>query len=136
MSATTVAAPEAPALVRDHGEAVQPARRSRPARVRPVGRSGRSLGPRARPAGFVPAPTLTPTTGLKARACVVDVAAAAPAPQPVARAVTRLTERGIAVVLVAGAMIVVAAVTVIALTAMRVTGDNAQPLSSSHAVQL
>jgi hypothetical protein len=79
---------------------------------------------------------LTPTIGPKVRACVVDVAAPAPAPLPVARAVTRLTDRGIAVVLVAGAMIVVAAVTVIALTALRVTGDNAQPLSSSHAVQL
>ncbi len=136
MSATTVAAPEALAPVHDLREAGQPARRIRPARVRPVRRSGRSTGPRARPVGFVPAPTLAPTAARRARACVVDAAAAAPAPQPVARMVTRLTDRGIAVVLVAGAMIVVAAVTVIALTALRVTGDNAQPLSSSHAVQL
>ena len=135
MSATTVEAPEAVAPVRNHREAVQPARRSAPARVRPVRRSGRSIGPRARPAGFVPVPRLTPSTGHRARACVVDFAAQAPAPQPVARIVTRLTDRGIAVVLVAGAMIVVAAVTVIALTALRVTGDNAQPLSTSHAVQ-
>ena len=47
----------------------------------------------------------------------------------------RLTDRGIAVILVAGAMIVLAAATVIALTAVRVTGESYQPASFSQAAQ-
>jgi hypothetical protein len=46
---------------------------------------------------------------------------------------TRLTDRGIAVILVAGAMIVMAALVVVGLTAVRVTGEDAQPLPASYA---
>jgi hypothetical protein len=48
---------------------------------------------------------------------------------------TRLTDRGIAVVLVAGVMIVVAAMTVVGLTALRVTSDDYQPRPSSQMSQ-
>jgi hypothetical protein len=59
-----------------------------------------------------------------------------PVAQPVrARPGVRLTERGVAVILVAGAMIVLAALTVVTLTALRVTGDSAQPLNPSYAAQ-
>lgn len=46
------------------------------------------------------------------------------APGPSVAPGWRLTERGIAVVLVAGLMIMVAALTVVALTATKVTGEG------------
>jgi hypothetical protein len=48
----------------------------------------------------------------------------------------RLTERGIAVILTTGVIIVVAALTVVCLTALRVTGESAEPLRASYAAQL
>ncbi|HET9647416.1 MAG TPA: hypothetical protein VFP34_04195 [Microlunatus sp.] len=47
----------------------------------------------------------------------------------------RLTERGIAVVVVTAAMLAVAAIAVVVPTALRVTGDNYQPLHTSQLVQ-
>jgi hypothetical protein len=44
----------------------------------------------------------------------------------------QLTERGIAVVLVTAAMLAVAAIAVLVPTALRVTGDNYQPLGTSQ----
>ena len=43
----------------------------------------------------------------------------------------RLTDRGVAVVLVVGLMIMVAALTVVGLTAMSVTGDGYQSMVSA-----
>ena len=47
----------------------------------------------------------------------------------------RITDRGIALVLLAVAMIAVAALAVIIPTALRVTGDNYQPLGTSQLAQ-
>ena len=76
-------------------------------------------GPVARPVGPVPAPSLRSAHRATARSCRVDVASTARA--------WRLTDRGIAVVLVLAVMITVAAVAVIGLTAWQVTGTDYQP---------
>lgn len=90
-----------------------------PVRVpaRPGRRSGRGTGPQARPAR----PVTGGTRVLRPQACAVE----APAPRPAAGgAGWRLTERGIALVLVTGLLIVTAALTVVGLTALRVTGER------------
>ena len=74
--------------------------------VRAADRSRDRLSP-------VPAPSLRSGRRAAVRSCRVDVAVPASG--------WRLTDRGIAVVLVLAAMIIVAAVTVIGLTAWRVT---------------
>lgn len=98
----------------------QPGRRiPSPRPLRPGRRSGRSNGPTSRPVGAVKAPTLTqPGSGVYA--CDVS--------RPVAAmsSTWRLTDRGIATVLVVATMIAVAAVSVIALTAARVTSERFQ----------
>ena len=48
------------------------------------------------------------------------------------RAAWRLTDRGIALVLVVAAMVAVAALAVLVPTALRVTGDNYQPIGTSQ----
>jgi hypothetical protein len=131
MSATTAAAPETFSQTRP-APSPRPLRPRRPSRSRPAARSGRALAPLARPVAFVPAPTLSPSFGSRARSCTVEAPTAMPAPVPT-RVRTRLTDRGVAVILVAGAMIVVAAVAVVGLTALRVTGDGAEPLTASYA---
>ncbi len=136
MSAATLSAPktEAASSERDLGRPV----RRQPARLRPAGRSGRSLAPRARPARPLAAPSLNPTTPVAGHACLGDTAsptaASLPAQAPV-RIRTSITDRGIAVILVATAMIVLAAVTVVGLTALRVTSDSYQPLPPAYAAQ-
>lgn len=109
--------------------------RSRPSRspARPS-RNGRGTAPRLRPAAL-PAPTIAPAgETTPARAC-------RPAPidrrEPPACAASpvsswRLTERGIAVVLVLVAMVAVAALAVVVPTAVRVTGDNYRPAGASQ----
>jgi hypothetical protein len=57
---------------------------------------------------------------LRPQACAVP----APVPTAAAGATWRLTERGIALVLVTGLLIVTAALTVIGLTALQVTGEG------------
>ena len=57
MSATIVEAPEALAPLVPRGRGAQPLRPRR-VRVRPAGRSGRSLAPRSRPTHPVEAPSL------------------------------------------------------------------------------
>lgn len=112
--------------------------RRRVARVRPVGRSGRRPAPRSRPLRQLAPPSLAPEVQRRAHACTGEAAApvVVSVPQPArSRTRTRLTDRGIAVILVAGAMIVLAAVTVVTLTALQVTGDGAQPLPASYAAQ-
>jgi hypothetical protein len=59
----------------------------------------------------------------------------APAPLAPAGSAWRLTERGIALVLVTGLLIVTAALTVIGLTALRVTGERYAGLGQTVLVQ-
>jgi hypothetical protein len=112
-----------------------------PTRLRPspFGQPGRrpptARGPVARPARPAPIPPqlladfrmaggsrglVPPCSNPAVRACRVNVAGSASASW-------RLTDRGIALILSLTAMIVVAAVTVIGLTAWRVTGPGYQP---------
>jgi hypothetical protein len=95
-----------------------------PNRLRPSaggqqGRSATARGPLARPVRPAPTPPQLLADGA-VRACRVDVAGPA-------ETSWRLTDRGIALILALTAMIVIAAVTVIGLTAWRVTGPGYQP---------
>lgn len=98
---------------------VRPRRRTRPAQG-----SGRDVGPRLRPAQPVSTRSPSRPVSSAARACVL------PAPVAVVRssrqAGWRLTDRGVAVVIVTALMIMVAALTVVGLTALRVTSDGYQ----------
>jgi len=87
-----------------------------PPQVRRPARAGSARGPLARPARPVPAPGRYTGRRAEVRSCRVEVAAG--------RAEWRLTDRGIAVVLVLAVMIAVAAVAVIGLTAWQVTGAD------------
>ena len=97
-----------------------------PSTARPVRRSTSARGPMARP---VPSGSSAPSAGgargvvppplNTVRACRVDPVHPGPTSW-------RLTDRGIAVVLALAAMIVLAAVTVIGLTAWHVTGPDYQ----------
>ena len=92
-----------------------PARPVRPA-IRPGRRDGRGGGPQARPARALRGSrTLARAGGRGCSPAVDTVSSSAP---------WRLTDRGIAVVLVTGMMIMVAALVVIGLTALRVTSDG------------
>ncbi|GAB2582394.1 hypothetical protein GCM10009593_21940 [Microlunatus antarcticus] len=88
-------------------------------------RPGPGVGPTARPRRlrFTAPAVAGSSTG--ARAC-----APARAVEPVSRS-WRLTERGLAVVLVMAAALVAASIAVVGLTALRVTGESYQP---SHSV--
>jgi hypothetical protein len=143
MSATTLATTEArPAATREavpdllgttrEGSRTRPLRR-RQGESRPGDRPGRSRGPRSRPAAFAPAPGPAAPARSGVRGCSVEQPASTR--RTAARVQTQLTERGIAVILVAGAMIVLAALTVVGLTALRVTGSGAEPLPPSYAAQ-
>ena len=90
----------------------------RPEVRRPAPRPASARGPVARPARPVPAPGLRSGRRPTVRSCRIDGA--------VPRS-WRLTDRGIAIVLVLAVMITVAAVTVIGLTAWQVTGADYQP---------
>lgn len=101
---------------------VPSARSSAPVRQRPR-RPGPGTGPGTRPTRVVPAPSLAPARPLRPQACrTVAGAAAAAAPAP-SRS-WRLTERGLAVVMVTAVLIVTAAVAVVGLTALRVTSES------------
>ncbi len=101
-------------------------RADRTTTVRPGRRRDSVTGPSARPVLFAPAPAaripaVSGPHGCQAEAAVVIAPLVSPS-------TWRLTDRGIAVALVAMLMIVVAALTVIGLTALRVTGESyAQP---------
>jgi hypothetical protein len=92
-----------------------------------------------RPAAPLPAPTLAPAASKprQPRACAAILS------ETVQRARTavpgrsswRITDRGIAVVLVVLAMVAVAALAVVVPTALRVTGDNYQPIGSTQLAQ-
>ena len=85
-----------------------------PPRLRRPVRPGSARGPLARPARLVPAPGIDTAQLVGVRSCRIQPAEA--------RAGWRLTDRGIAVVLVLVGMITVAALVVIGLTAWQVTG--------------
>lgn len=117
--------------------ATSPSRRLRPGtparKRRPGERPGRGVSPSPRSTTSWSTGPVTAAPALLARGCTVDLAPTVP--PATARVHTRLTDRGIAVILVAGVMLVVAAVTVVGLTAFRVTGDSAEPLPSAPFVQ-
>ena len=97
----------------------------RPRELRPGWGTGRRVRPQARPARPLAAPRLTPTTAALPTACRVERPLSDPA-SPVQRSTWRLTERGIALVLATGLAIAAAALVVVGLTAMRVTGESFQ----------
>jgi len=128
--------------IRPAGASVAPVSRSAGARRndhsvprplrRPARGSARTTKPALRPVSFCPSPALTARSTVPVRACVL------PAPEPeVSLAPTgatptwRLTDRGVAVVLVVGLMIMVAALTVVGLTAVKVTGEGNQATVSA-----
>ena len=98
---------------------VSSARSAAPVRQRPR-RPGPGTGPGTRPTRVVPAPSLAPARPSRPQACRAEARAAAPAP----RRSWRLTERGLAVVMVTAVLIVTAAVAVVGLTALRVTSES------------
>jgi hypothetical protein len=103
--------------------------RTRPALspTRHVGRAdGRGLRPGTRPARAVPPPSLAGSGRRTPQACLADADAGAVS--------LRLTDRGIAAVLVVGLMIMVTALVVIGLTASRVTGPGYVPSGQSQFV--
>lgn len=97
--------------------------------LRPGWGTGRQTRPRSRPTGPVPAPRLSPAPPPGARGCQVELLAPPVAPWvPTMPAATwRLTDRALALVLATTLAIAAAAVVVVSLTALRVTGDNYQP---------
>lgn len=110
----------------------------RPGRRRPAHGRGRAATPGLRPL-FAP----SPSTGrgdvepARTRACRPLRGAAAESTGNRRRESTpawRPTDRGIALVLVVAAMLTVSALAVVVPTALRVTGDNYQPVGTSQAV--
>lgn len=109
MTITTFEAPPRPDRVRRPTAGAQPATRRRPGRG-----SGRRARPQARPARPIAAPSLAPLRRPSSGSC-----AGPPLP-----AAWRVTERGLGVIMIAGLMIVAAAVAVISLTAFQVTSET------------
>jgi hypothetical protein len=103
--------------------------RARPALspTAPAGRAaGRGLRPNTRPVRAVPPPSLAAPARRTPQACVAE--------PTLSSASMRLTDRGIAAVMVVGLMIMVTALIVIGLTALRVTGPGYVPAGSSQLV--
>lgn len=90
--------------------------------VRPGRRSGRCPSPTSRPTGAVKAPVLRQVRS-RPRTCEVTGAV----PQS---STWRLTDRGITMILVVATMIAMAALSVIGLTAARVTSERFHPATS------
>lgn len=116
MNVSTLEAPQGVPAVGQPTTAPAPSR----APGRTGRRTGRGTGPQARPARTVPGTPLGRPRVLRPQACTVE----APVPLAPAGGAWRLTERGIALVLVTGLLIVTAALTVVGLTALRVTGER------------
>ncbi len=101
--------------------------RQEPGGVRPARRAGRSVSLQSRPVRLVPPPVpaaARPVIGPTIRSCAVAEGTR-----------WRLTDRGIAVIIVVGAMIIAAGVMVVAMTAVRVTSDTYQPSGLAEASQ-
>jgi hypothetical protein len=93
----------------------------------PAGRAaGRGLRPNTRPVRAVPPPSLAPSARRAPQACVAEPS--------LSSAPMRLTDRGLAAVMVVGLMIMVTALVVIGLTALRVTGPGYVPTGHSQLV--
>jgi hypothetical protein len=90
-----------------------------------LARAGRGVRPLSRPIRRVDAPSAAMSQLRAPRACVAEAAAA-----PV-----RLTERGMALILLTGLLLLVTAATVIGLTAFRVTSPEYRPSGQSQVVQ-
>lgn len=105
--------------------------------VRPVRRTGRGTGPEARPARRLEAPPVIQSRrGASSQGCSVTTPlATAPRAQRAEGAHWRLTDRGIALVLVTGLLIAAAALAVVGLTAIRVTGERYHHDGQSAVVQ-
>jgi hypothetical protein len=101
-----------------------------PDRVRPGRRTGRGARPQARPDQVVPAPRSLFAPGV--RACAPTAPGRA---RLGVRTRWRLTERGIAVVLVSLAMVATAALAVVSLTALRVTSSGYHVGAGTYAGQ-
>jgi hypothetical protein len=91
-----------------------------------LARSGRGVRPQSRPTRRVEAPPAAISRSRAPRACVAGTAAAAP---------VRLTERGVAFILLTGLLLLATAATVIGLTAFRVTSPEYRPYGQSQVVQ-
>ena len=105
---------------------------TRPLRHRPRGRgAGRTSAPTLRPSQVCRPPSARSSTVSSVRSCVVPAPVPAGAPSGGSVTSWRLTERGVGVVLVIGLMIMVAALTVVALTAVTVTGEGYRPSVSA-----
>ena len=87
---------------------------------------GRGVGPQSRPIRGAEMPTPAMLRPASARACVAEPTLAAP---------VRLTERGLALIIVTGLLLLVAATTVIGLTAFRVTSPDYTPYGHSQVAQ-
>ncbi|GAA3610759.1 hypothetical protein GCM10022236_10560 [Microlunatus ginsengisoli] len=110
--------------------------------TRPARGRERTTGPRLRPASGVRAPRLrSAAASAQPRACRstpapptrIRAASAAGVSSAATAAPWRLTDRGIALVLVAAAMLAVAALAVVIPTALQVTGEDYRPAATSHA---
>ncbi len=106
-------------------------RTAAPGRVRPGRRTGRGARPQARPDQGLSTPRSLAAGVSGVRSCA-PVAAGQVRPRPQSSS-WRLTDRGIAVVLVGLAMIVTAALVVVGLTALRVTGTGYEAAAGVHA---
>jgi hypothetical protein len=95
----------------------------RRARAGSSSRSGRGVRPQSRPIRGLEVSAASISRPASARACVAEPTAAAP---------VRLTERGLALILVIGLLLLVAAATVIGLTAFRVTSPDYLPYGHSQ----
>lgn len=130
MSAALIERPE---LSRPTAERRAPVRslRSVPTtdRRRPSRGSARAVRPVGRATTGAPAPSLR-RPEVQARSCRSEVTRRMPA---AAEATWRLTNRGIAVIMVTGAMLVAAALTVITATALTVTAEDYRPDQSALA---
>src|SRR6476469_196836 len=106
----------------DRGPRTQ--RPTRRRRTRPARGNGRAVTPRLKPAVSLPAPTVAPAGGeAQPRACrTAPAGRREPSMTAVRTPSWRLTERGIALVLVVVAMVAVSALAVVVPTALRVTG--------------
>lgn len=99
---------------------------------RPRRRTGRGTGPEARPPRPLPPPGWSISAGSRPQACSLPAVSPVPFARP---SQWRLTERGIALVLVTGLLIVVAALAVVGLTALRVTGERYSDVGHSVLAQ-
>ena len=120
MNVSTLEAPQGVTAVGQPSTAQRTAAAPAQAPGRTGRRTGRGTGPQARPSRRLTGAPSRPPRVLRPQACAVQ----APAPVTTAGSAWRLTERGIALVLVTGLLIVTAAVTVVGLTALRVTGER------------